>query len=349
LLPHFLDRYTYTLFSLNPTTQSGLSISSNNLSNSWNGLFAGDYLVDVVDNSYGVSCISDSITLTQPNQINIYVTSDSTSAPWILDGSITIDSITGGTTPYSFEWIDSVGLPFSNSSTSVTGLGYSNQYNGGFTLVVTDTNGCVEQITVYIHPENAGVNLAADSIAVEDASCFGVCDGKLYWLPLNVGPGSVAPFTYIWRDDAGNIMRIDSLGSSQYNGAPSHVATYTNRCAGTYNLFAFDYYGNPFPSGPITFTVNQPDSIGVDLGPDIVIDCGEDTVLTAHAFGGNITNDTTLVNSFIPEGLLKSSIKELTKVVSLVIFPPKACAVSTVSSPQSITISGPKSTPIESG
>ena len=294
----FVDRYTYTLFSLNPTTQIGLPVSSNDTFNVWAGLFDGSYLVDVIDNSYGISCISDSIILTQPNPINISLTTDSTSAPWILDGSITIDSITGGTTPYSYQWLDSVGLPFSTSSTNVTGLGYSNQYNGGFTLVVTDTNGCIQQKTVYIHPNNAGSNLAVDSAGVQDASCFGICDGKLYMLPLNVGPGSVAPFTYIWRDATTNsILRIDSNGSSQYNGAPSHVATYTNRCAGFYTLEIFDYYGNSLP--PIDFTVNQPDSMYVDLGPDIIIDCGEDTVLTAIAFGGNQTRDTTLINSFI--------------------------------------------------
>ena len=85
----------------------------------------------------------------------------------------------------------------------------------------------------------------------------------------DVGPSSVAPFTYIWIDvdgsmpglNPGDTMRVDSVNSpsGQYNGAPSHVATYTNRCAGTYNLYAYDYYGNPFPSGffPITFTVES--------------------------------------------------------------------------------------------
>ena len=122
-----------------------------------------------------------------------------------------------------------------------------------------------------------------------NASCFGLCDGKLYMLPLNVGPGSVAPFTYIWTNSTCRCNYEDEIriGSSQYNGAPSHVATYTNRCAGFYTLEIFDAYGNSLP--PIDFTVSQPDSMYVDLGPDIVIDCGEDTVLTAIAFGGNIT------------------------------------------------------------
>ena len=59
--PFITDRYTFTLYSLNPTTQIGLPISTNNISNSWNGLFEGNYLVDVIDNSYGTSCTSDSI------------------------------------------------------------------------------------------------------------------------------------------------------------------------------------------------------------------------------------------------------------------------------------------------
>ena len=84
-------------------------------------------------------------------------------------------------------------------------------------------------------------------------------------LPYDVGPSSVPPFTYVWTNAVtGVVMRVDSLGSSQYNGPPSHVATYTNRCAGFYTLQVYDYYGNSLP--PIDFTVNQPDSIFVDLG-----------------------------------------------------------------------------------
>ena len=293
----FIDRYTYTLYSLNPTTQIGLPVSTNNISNSWNGLFTGNYLVDVVDNSYGTSCTSDSIFISQPDEINIYFSEDSTTGPSVLDGSITIDSVTGGVLPYSYQWADSIGNVFSTSSSSVTGLGYSNQYNGGYTLLVTDSNGCSQSQIIYIHPQNAGINLAYDSVGVQNASCFGVCDGKLYWLPSNVGPGSVPPFTYIWRDDAGNIMRVDSLGSSQYNGAPSHVATYTNRCAGQYTIEVIDYYGNSLP--PYLFTIAEPDVMTVNLGPDFVMDCGDDTVLVANPTGGNLTNDTTLINSFV--------------------------------------------------
>ena len=309
----FINRYTYTVFSLNPTTQIG-SFSTNDTFYVQSGLGAGSYRVDVIDSSYisPFSCLSDSIELIQPDPIIFWTTVDSTSAPSIADGVITIDSITGGTQPYIVTWLDSVGLPLPTSGILVQdSLGYSNQYNGGYTIYITDTNGCEGSDIIYVHPNNASANLSVDSVGIDHVSCYGACDGRLYMKPYDVGPSSVASFVYIWIDvdgsmpglNPGDTMRVDSVNSpsGQYNGAPSHVATYTNRCAGTYNLFAFDYYGNPFPSGffPITFTVNQPDSIGIDLGPDIIIDCGEDTVLSAQAFGGTKTNDTTLVNSFV--------------------------------------------------
>ena len=292
----FVNRYTYTLYSMSPQTQIGAVQSTNNLTMNYPNLLSGMYMIMVFDSSYGTYCHSDSLFLPEPAIIDIYLTVDSTSAPWIEDGVITIDSITGGTQPYIITWLDSAGNPLPTSGILVQdSLGYSNQYNGGYTIIVDDTNGCTNQITVYIHPKNSGDSLAIDSVGVENASCFGLCDGKMYMRPLNIGPGSVAPFTYIWRDNAGNILKVDSLGSVWYN--PSHVATYVNRCAGFYTLEIFDYYGNSLPV--IDFTVSQPDSMYVNLGPDIVIDCGEDTVLTAVPVGGNLTNDTTLVNSFV--------------------------------------------------
>ena len=46
---------------------------------------------------------SDSIFISRPDEINIYLSEDSTTGPSILDGSITIDSVTGGVLPYSYQ------------------------------------------------------------------------------------------------------------------------------------------------------------------------------------------------------------------------------------------------------
>ena len=43
---------------------------------------------------------------------------------------------------------------------------------------------------------------------------------------------------------------------------------------------------------------SEPDVMTVNLGPDFVMDCGDDTVLVINP-NGNLTNDTTLINSFV--------------------------------------------------
>ena len=311
----FVNRYTYTLFSLNPTNQIGLPVSTNDTFNIWPGLPAGYYLVDVIDNSYGTSCSSDSLFLSEPEPIVIYTSVDSSSAPWILDGSITIDSITGGTPGYNITWLDSVGNPFlpinystNGNDTLADSLGYSNQYNGGYTINVTDTNGCFETVTVYVHPQNAGDSLSLDTISVVHPTCFGSCDGKLWARVYGVGTLAVPPFIFEWYSvdpSTGNqtLIRIDSLGSPWYS--PSHIATHTNLCEGVYILKSFDFYGNPFPDtefvDPIEFPygVKDPDSLYVQLGPDFVIPCGEDTVLSIDTLvgGTSLTNDTLLIST----------------------------------------------------
>ena len=303
------ERYTYTLYSTNPQVQIGLPILTDDTSSVWPGLLTGYYLVDVIDNSYGISCTSDSLFLSEPEPIVIYTSVDSSSAPWIQDGVITIDSITGGTPGYNITWLDSVGIPLPTFGNLVQdSLGYSNQYNGGYTINVTDTNGCFETVTVYVHPQNSGDSLSFDTISVVQPTCFESCDGKLWAHVYGIGPFAVPPFIFEWYSvdpSTGNqtLIRIDSLGSPWYS--PSHIATHTNLCEGVYILKSFDFYGNAFPDtefvDPIEFPygVKDPDSLYVQLSPDFVIPCGEDTVLSIDTLvgGTSLTNDTLLIST----------------------------------------------------
>jgi len=289
-------RYTFELFTTNPLTPVGAPQLTNNLSFIFPNLPSNNYLVSVFDASYGTFCSSDSLFLSQPDPIVIYTSVDSSSAPWMQDGVITIDSITGGTPGYNITWLDSVGIPLPTFGNLVQdSLGYSNQYNGGYTINVTDTNGCFETVTVYVHPQNAGDSLHFDTISIIHPTCFGSCDGKLWAHVYGIGPYAVPPFIFEWYDlVTGALLKTDSLGSPWYN--PSHIATYTNRCAGVYRVQAYDYYGNAFPDTEFPELID-PDSIYVQLGPDFVIPCGEDTVLTSVVVGGNTLNDTALINT----------------------------------------------------
>ena len=105
---------------------------------------------------------------------------------------------------------------------------------------------------------------------------------------------SIPPFTYYWFNSNGDTLKVDSLGSVWYN--PSHVATYTNRCAGNYELHAYDFYNN----GPVTaqYSLTEPNDIIISNGYNqpLLIECGRDTVLEVAVTGGNLTNDTILLN-----------------------------------------------------
>ena len=293
-------RYTYELFTTNPLAPVGAPQLSNNFSFIFPNLLSNNYLVTVFDASYGTYCSSDSLYLSQPNPIVIYTTADSASAPWINDGQITIDSITGGTQPYSIQWFDSVGIPLPTFGNLIQdSLGYSNQYNGGYTISITDSIGCPGSSVVYVHPKNSGDSLRIDAYTITHPTCYGDCDGELWMQMYGVGTYSVPPFTFVWSDIAtGDTLKIDSLGSPWYN-TNSHVATYVNRCAGVYSLMAYDYYGNEISSILEFPALVNPDSLYVQLGADIVIDCGEDTLLTSLVVGGNVLNDTVLVSTQI--------------------------------------------------
>ena len=62
----------------------------------------------------------------------------------------------------------------------------------------------------------------------------------------------------------------------------THDLNYINLCAGAYQIQTFDYYGN---TGPVVEgIVAEPAQVQVDLGPDFVLRCGEDTVIAGDAW-----------------------------------------------------------------
>ncbi len=99
-------------------------------------LEAGNYTVTVTD-SYG--CISSaSVDITEPQGITLETTVTQASCPDSNDGAITL-SISGGTAPYSFNWLD--GSTLQNR----TGL-LPNSYS----VVVTDSDACAKSLDVTV-------------------------------------------------------------------------------------------------------------------------------------------------------------------------------------------------------
>ena len=118
-------------------------------------------------------------------------------------------TVSGGTSPYSYEWEDNFGNKYNRDIGNVFNKGdLSNIPAGTYDLKVTDSNGCettLEDVKVEQPDE-----LKIDYTAV-DVSCFNGNDGT-----INVTPsGGVAPYTYSWSD-LGNGSSRTNLEAGKY-------------------------------------------------------------------------------------------------------------------------------------
>jgi gliding motility-associated-like protein len=114
------------------------------------------------------------------------------------DGQASV-SVTGGTSPYTFNW-----------SSGGSGTSQSNLCAGTTTVTVTDNNGCTDTVNIQLQAPN-GIN--ATIVENQSISCNGSCDGEL---EVNITQG-LAPFVFTWS-----------------NGGSTQVQS--GLCAGTYSV-----------------------------------------------------------------------------------------------------------------
>ncbi|MCH2225493.1 MAG: gliding motility-associated C-terminal domain-containing protein [Crocinitomicaceae bacterium] len=146
----------------------------------------------------------------------------------LCDGSITAVP-TGGTAPYTYQWVDGTGLPIGNTAT-INGL-----CAGNYGVNITDASGvcAINEVVQLIEP--AQLILSATTT---DASCFGICDGAVEINAIN----GTSPYTYTWNFGV--------------NGDQSGNAT--GICYGTYTMDVTDYNGCV---ESVVYNINQPEDI----------------------------------------------------------------------------------------
>ena len=209
------------------------------------GLGAGQYTV-VVSDSEG--CSSErTIDIPEPKGIELEVVALSqfdafnVSCFGFEDGSIDI-SAEGGTNGLEYLWND-----VNNSTTQdLEGIGV-----GNYIVVVTDDNGCNEELEVPISGP-AEIEVEFESI---DVRCAGEANGAVIVTNTSGGAGP-----YMFGLDQG------PLGAGVFNGL----------AAGEYALQGEDANGCPTES---TLTIEEPDPLGVDLGGEIELEFGDSTTL----------------------------------------------------------------------
>src|SRR5690606_31814703 len=184
-------------------------------SNPITNLSIGSYYVTVSD-ANGCTAIATA-TITEPSPTVITVTLSTTDVGCYGDnsGTVAIDTVTGGTLPYSYEW--SNGVTADSFITNLTA--------GAYTVTVTDANNYTATAWVAVsQPDSAWISVAV----VRNVTTNGGSDGYIILDVWNTHPSN-----YVWSNPNINnatFSMADWIDAEQisyyYDGVP----------AGTYSV-----------------------------------------------------------------------------------------------------------------
>ena len=178
---------------------------------------AGTYSATITDSK---GCSDDaSYTILEPDQFDIEVgTSQNISCHDGADGAISIISISGGTTPYSYVW--SNGATSANLATLLTGT---------YTLTVTDMNGCIaEPVSIFLDQPQEGIVTGT----TVDVLCYGEPQGEITLSLQNIDDPNPA---YAWSDGSSNGDRTGLV-----SGSYTITVTYGNGCEAMESFSIFE-------------------------------------------------------------------------------------------------------------
>jgi hypothetical protein len=125
--------------------------------------------------------VSSTAIITQPNPFAVTKTIVKVSCNGAANGSITINSVTGGTAPYTYHW---------NTIPAQTTSSISNLAPGQYTFTLTDSRGCTfTAIYTVTQP-----TVLSTKTTFTNVTCNGGNNGSLTIL----GVGGTAPYSYSW-------------------------------------------------------------------------------------------------------------------------------------------------------
>lgn len=190
----------------------------------FSNLSAGNYSLVVQDN---VGCsYSTSITITSTSGPTAVQTTPSSASCGASNGSLNIGSVTGGTSPYQYNFN---GLGFSTTTN------YSTLAAGNYTLIVKDNNGCTYSTTVTIGTTTNGPNSIVATLVNENC---GQGNGSIV---LGTVSGGTAPYQF----------NFNNLGLST-------TIAFTNLSAGNYTLTIQDNNGCSHDTIFVLTTISGP-------------------------------------------------------------------------------------------
>ena len=221
-------------------------------------LTAGIYTVTVTDAS---SCTATrSVTITQPTAITLTNTSVNSSCNGGSNGSINL-TVSGGTTPYTYNW----GGVVTEDRTNLTA--------GVYTVTVTDANSCTATRSVTITQPTA-ITLTNTSVNV---NCNGGTTGSIN---LTVS-GGTTPYTYNW----GGVVTEDRTNLAA--GIYTVTVTDANSCTATRSVTITQPTAITLTNTSVNVSCNG----GTNGSIDLTVAGG--TMPYTYNWGGVVTEDRT--------------------------------------------------------
>ena len=172
--------------------------------NEFTNLLAGDYLIEVVDETQCVR--SQLVAINQPDELILTVSFFSPpSSDTEFDGFIMAD-VDGGTTPYSYylyRWSEAdlqYLLHASMLNTPNNGHLFDGLPSGAYQVVVIDANGCEDSDMVTL-------GVFAVYLTPTHISCFGQNDGEIEALII----GGIPPYSISWTGPNGALPQFDNV------------------------------------------------------------------------------------------------------------------------------------------
>ncbi len=148
---------------------------------------AGDYSVTVTDKNNNTATVT--INISEPTKLSVNVT---------LAGNTATASVTGGTAPYTYQWLN-------GTSTTAT---ITNLQSGTQTVTITDSNGCKVV---------GDVTIAGGTLAVAITSTNILCNGETNGTATANPTGGTGPYTFLWSINASTLQKVTNLDKGTYS------------------------------------------------------------------------------------------------------------------------------------